>query len=531
MSDRYFIHTPAEPQSQGLTTLLSILEGLMPVKFSVSQEDRLEVAGEILTAHVKGPARRSGIGVSSLRLPKATNASREGELVEIVVRFSDDPGVPFPFRGRSLRTKVAFQPNTLSLGPDERLLATCDAGPVWALSEGEGVKHFRSAFALPALLTDSCLRDVLNGDRFLEILPLLHWLREICGGALVDSPALKACFIFDDPNLHWPRYGFVDYRELAARAERENYHVSFATIPLDSWFTHRETANIFRKNQARLSLLVHGNNHTLKELARAYTQPERIFLLKQAIQRIERLERQSGIPVSRIMVPPHGACSDDMLAELPICGFEAACISHGSLRKHNKSRGWTKNLGFLPFELVRGCPVFPRWGVTGDAKSRILLAAYLNQAIILNGHHQDLKDGPELLDELAQFVNGLGSVEWLNMTDMARSNDQWRTQADLCRHKNLGRKVTWSVTAGGVKLQADTTVRSSEVPQVAGVNGSMFNPSFGEVVALEAATGAALKVASKQSAGIKTHAIPGAPLSFIRRLLTEGRDRLLSTRR
>jgi hypothetical protein len=235
-------------------------------------------------------------------------------------------------------------------------------------------------------------------------------------------------------------------------------------------------------------LLVHGNNNNKKELARSYTEPERIFLLKQAIGRIERLERRSGLAVSRVMVPPHGACTEEMLAELPVCGFEAACISHGSLRAHNKSRAWTKSLGFRPFELIRGCPVLPRWGVSGDLKNTILLAAFLKQAIILRGHHQDLKDGPELLDELARFVNGLGPVAWLNMTDMARANHS----GSPAESRQVAEKV------------GDSTLR----------------PPSGEVGGLETTAGASIKAARMLSASA----------SFIRRLLTEGRDRLLLNR-
>ena len=462
----------------------------MPVKFSFSDQDQPRIAGNILVENAVSTPGRIRASVSSLTVPKGENALQEGELIDFAVRFADETYIPFPFRGRSLQTKVSAQPAILSLSPDERPLATCGLGPVWAVSKGESGKHFRSGFALPVLPAGGSLQDVLSGRRFLEMLPLLHWLRGICTGASSVDPPPRACFIFDDPNLHWPRYGYVDYRQLAAHAEKENYHVAFATIPLDTWFTHRGTADIFRQHRRRLSLLIHGNNHAKRELARLYTEAERIFLLKQAIQRIERLERRSGLAVSRVMVPPHGACSEEMLAALPVSGFEAACISHGSLRAHNEGRSWTKTLGLLPSELIRGCPVLPRWGVTGDLKNTILLAAFLKQAIILRGHHQDLKDGPELLDDLARFINGLGSVAWLNMTDMARSN------------------------------------YPSEARQIVGVNGSILKPSFGEVAGLETVMGSSLEVASKQWAGRKTHALPGASVSFIRRLLTEGRDRL-----
>jgi hypothetical protein len=498
MSDRYSIRAPAELQSQRPTTLLSILEATMPVKFRFSGRDQQGIDGKIVVAPGDDEPLRSETTFSSLSVPRGENASQVSVLIDFAVRFSDDANVPFPFRGRSLRTKLPAEPTILSLSPDEKPLATCERGSVWAFSERNGAKHFRSGFALPPFPVEGSLQDVLNGGRFLEMLPLLQFLREIGTGPSPVCPPLRACFIFDDPNLHWPHYGYADYRQLAVRAEKENYHVAFATIPLDTWFTHNGTAGIFREHRHRLSLLIHGNNHAKQELARPYTDAERLFLLKQAIRRIERLERRSGLAVSRVMVPPHGACSEEMLAALPICGFEAACISHGSLRAHNKTKLWTKTLGYLPSELVRGCPVLPRWGVSGDLRNTILLAAYLNQAIILRGHHQDLKHGPALLDDLARFVNGLGSVEWLNMTDMVRFN---------C---------------------SDLSAKAR--PMAGVVNGSTSKPPLVEVAGAKPGTGASLEVSSKQPDGVKKYANPRSSVWFIRRLLTEGRDRLLANR-
>ena len=220
----------------------------------------------------------------------------------------------------------------------------------------QSVKHFRSAFPLPVVPATGCLQDVLNGQCFLGMLPLFHWLREVCKNDKYEGPALRACFIIDDPNLHWPRYGFVDYQEIATHAAKENYHVSFATIPLDAWFTHKGTAEAFPGcSSNRLSLGVHGNDHI-----KTGTCPPVLFIrngfhfLPNPSNAIERLEKNTGLQVSRVMVPPHGACSEGMLAEFPGNGFEAACISHGSLRAHNSARAWTKTLGYLPCELILG---------------------------------------------------------------------------------------------------------------------------------------------------------------------------------
>lgn len=429
MPDRYFIQTSETTEREQLSPLLSTLERLLPVNFGFSAPaPEQPVAGvNVLTAKFAGgePQHR-GARLSTLSVARAGDASRPGELIDVSLVFSDDANVAFPFRGRSLRTKVSVRPNALSLRPNERPLAVCEHGPVWAVSEEETAKHFRSGFALPALPADGGLADVLNGGCFLEMVVLLHWLRDIGAGSPPGDSPLRACFIFDDPNLHWPRYGFVDYRHLAAQAEKENYHVSFATIPLDAWFTHDGTAELFRTHRNRLSLLVHGNNHTKWELAQPYSEAERLLLLRQAVRRIERLERQSGVAVARVMVPPHGACSEEMLAALPACGFAAACISHGSLRAHNKAKAWTKALGLRPFERVRGCPVLPRWAISANVKNTILLAAFLGQAIVLRGHHQDLKDGVELLGDAARFINGLGPVVWSDMGNLSRSIVQGR---------------------------------------------------------------------------------------------------------
>ena len=97
----------------------------------------------------------------------------------------------------------------------------------------------------------------------------------VCGSSGWVSPPVRACFLFDDPNLHRPTYGYVRYHDLVEEADRHDYHVSFAMIPLDGWFTHHATARLFRERSDRLSLLELGAAFTdLVATARAgRTQP------------------------------------------------------------------------------------------------------------------------------------------------------------------------------------------------------------------------------------------------------------------
>lgn len=512
--------------------LLPILERLLPVKFSLANRARARGVGEIIPEAVAEAEQGGRIpSVSSLRVPQHESSARDGKLIDIQVRFADDLEVPFPFRGRCLRAKIAVQPRQLSLRNDEKALAVSDGRPVWSSFSRMGVKHFRSAFALPSVPPDSALHDVLNAERFLELLPLLHWVRELCAGTRYEGPPLRACFMFDDPNLHWPSYGHVDFRQIAEHAAKENYHVSFATIPLDGWFVHCESAHIFRSHPRRLSLLIHGNDHARRELARDYSHAERVSLLQQAVRRIERLEAKAGLRVCRVMVPPHGACSDEMLADLPRCGFEAGCISHGSLRAHNKTKSWTRELGYSASELIQGCPVLPRWGLSGNTSNTILLAAFLEQPIVLRGHQEDLRDGVDLLDQLARFVNSLGSVCWSNLTGLSRMNYLWRMDGSTLRLRPLGRKLTVHLPGG-----AETLVMQNPSHfdfgswQIFREGGAPVEVRPSEIMSLGGMTNGAISVEPLTplavSAGNPSKLPPVTAL--FRRLITEGRDRFLS---
>jgi len=129
------------------------------------------------------------------------------------------------------------------------------------------------------------------------------------------------------------------------------------------------------------------NNHINCELGRNYTAPAEL-LVEAGGNRIERFERRTGLPVSRIMVAPGGSVGKPCS---PICrgrGLEAPVFPTESLRAIIRIKAWTTKLGFLPSEAIRGCPVLPRWALSSDMTNTILLAAYLKQAVILRGHHQ-----------------------------------------------------------------------------------------------------------------------------------------------
>jgi hypothetical protein len=505
-------------------SLASILETIFPVKFESSPFENEGGVGVLLDNLEE--SGKSVTGLPTLRVPGAVTVS-EG-LRPIEVTFADQPEVPFPFRGRSLRIRAPLGENVLTLRSGEKCLAAYPGGPVWTVSLVGGIKHFRSALPLPSIPAHGALTDVLNGERFLEMLPLLDWLRQVCAEALFQSPPLRACLMFDDPNLHWPTYGFVNFREIATRAARNNYHVSFATIPLDTWFTHQGAAECFRESPEQLSLCVHGNDHTKLELALPYEVAEKKRLLRQALVRVQKLEQKTGLRVSRVMVPPYGAVSEDILAFLPECGFNAACVSHGSLQDFNRRREWTRKLGYLPAELVQGCLVLPRWALAGNAANTALLAAYLGQAIILRGHHQDLRDGVEMLDGIARTINSLGEVRWASIAELSRLSCRWRMEGNRCRIEPLAREVYFQPPAPATEVVLENSRDEGGSWYVSFGAGARLEVKTGEVVPLSGDFRSTLTLQAKNNSAVGTIGTRNkvAPTAYFRRILTECRDRL-----
>lgn len=358
------------------------------------------------------------------------------------IEFSRHPSLSPVLRGRQIRANEAVKLKALPKWlPNVTVLATKEGAPIWAIQEVSGYCHHYVSWPVPQLNNGESPSQYFQRGQFIRLVPLLHFLRSLTEEQRWEPPTLQACFMFDDPNLHWPSYGFIDFSEMLHHAQKHQYHVSFATIPLDAWFVHRRTASLFKQNRNHLSLLIHGNNHTAQELARSCSDEERNQVLRQVLDRIEELEHRSGVEVSRVMAPPHGAYSEDFLGTSANLGFEAACVSGGSLRRHNSQAKWLHTLGIRPADIIAGLPVFPRFRLSRNCHNNILAAALLNQPIIPVGHHHETANGLWLLAEMSRFINSLEPVQWANMKQISRSRFARIIDGKILRVKMFTKRI------------------------------------------------------------------------------------------
>ncbi len=447
-------------------------------------------------------------------------------------------------RIRSIRlcdASVSAAP-ALDVQPGDLPLASRGNDPVWlSRSARWGVRDVVAVAPLE-LDTGEALRDRLRNGRFLSLVALIHFLRKISGELAWSPPAVSACFLFDDPNLHWPSYGFVRYRDLLKQADAHGYHVAFATIPLDAWFFHAATARMFRERADRFSLVIHGNNHVHRELAQPLSAAAAQALARQALSRMATFERRSSIPVGRIMVPPHGVCSREMARALASAGFSALCVSrpypwlarppHPWLRRPEHSSPVT---GWQPASVVEnGLPVLLRRSI-GDPPEDLALRAFLDQPLIVQAHHDDVRDGLDRLGQLADSIGGLGPVQWRSLASINAANFATRVRDATLHVRLFTREADVSIPEGVERVEVDLqglqpgddpgavtwAATSARAEQLGAA------PMGSAVIPVQGAGTIKVRVLSEQRGQATRVAVSRLPLRPVaRRFATESRDRL-----
>jgi len=390
------------------------------------------------------------------------------------VRFTSHELLERPLRGRGLLEDRAPGRSALPIASGDSVLATVAGRPVWW--GNENTDRYVSVFPTEELQEGETLREHLRAGRFMGLVPLLHFLRVLCPELNRSEEPLLASFVIDDPNLHWPSYGFIKYADLIRHASTHRYHVGLAMVPLDGWLVNRRAASLVRANSAFLSLLVHGNDHIARELGRLSTDRNAEPAVGQALRRVAGFERRSGVVVRRVMVPPHGACSEAALRAMFKLGFEAACMSN-PYPWRDRLPAPSPLVGWRPVEMVAGgFPVLPRYHIDRP-REELVFRALLRQPLILYGHHWDLAQGLEVLEQAAEDVNRLGDVRWGPLDWIAGRTRPIHAQAEL----------------------PDRSLESDGLPGLA---------------------------AKRWPIPARQWPIPAKPWPIARRLLVEGRDRL-----
>ncbi len=531
-------------QRPAVQRLTALLEHVYPVSFA--QGDRPDAV------IVLDPERLPEVPTGVPRLVLAAPAQSEGRATRgesraRVVALADDSQLARPLRGRAIADSASDGELPPPRPGVDRVLASVEERPVWwqAVGGSSGgaepgwspVGLWFSVYPLAEPGEGETLREHLKAGRFMGLLPLVHFLGRVAGAEGWTLPAPRASFVVDDPNLHWPSYGYLKYGELIAHARRHGYHMGLATVPLDRWRVDRRAAALVRDNGAELSLLMHGNDHVAQELGRLRSDREAESAIAQALRRTAALERRSGVGIDRVMVPPHSACSEEALRAAFALGIEAACL--------NQSYPWREGLPaptplgeWHPAELVAGgLPMLLRSPLV-DPREDLAFRALLGQPLILYGHHWDFADGLDILAQAARDINALGEVRWGPLGSVARSGYATRRVGETLFVRLHARRIAIEVPAGVRELR----VFAHEPLGGAGWQRLAHGGSVASM-AFEDGLGASEPLPVEAPGRIELTLIADRPLNpaevparaprpwpLIRRVMVEGRDRVQGLR-
>lgn len=449
------------------------------------------------------------------------------------VKLARLPGSKLHFEAFELRQDRLLEHQGLESRDGFEVAARSPQGIVWDWSRVNRPRHYRVAIAPEELAEGQFLRDHLAPGRNLRLLPLIHFLRALTDPEEFEFPQVLACMALDDPNLHWPSYGFVNFQKMAVHAREHGYHVAVATVPLDAWWTHKAAVQIFKEHPGQLSLMMHGNDHTYMELGREQSQTARLARMAQALRRVARFEERTGLQVARVMEPPHGVCNHGYATALADLGFSAGLLTHDRVLECGLRAEWPADFGLRELDRVDPyCPMIARCRWSQDWTQTIPLCAALGQPITIATHHEDAAGDFENFATIAQRINSLGPIHWCGFSEFTQSLYKARIRGETLVVHPYTRIVRVQRPPGVRTLSIQTSARggdwiaeprprdphdpntSSNLPR-----GNSQAP-FGEARELWVQTLTAPRVDHQ------THPVPTTgPWPVLRRFLSTSRDR------
>jgi hypothetical protein len=265
-------------------------------------------------------------------------------------------------------------------------------------------------------------------------------------------------------------------------------------------------------------------------LGREHSPDEALRVLAQALKRVHRFERRTGLRIGTVIAPPHGRCSESMLAQMLRLPFEGVCTSVGALL-HSYQGDLPLHFGLSPVSLLAGgFPMLRRWDLHyGLAPLR--LAAFLGQPIISYGHHQDCADGLGHLAEIAETVNSWGCTTWTDPESILRGHYRTKRDGELLHVQMWSRRVHVRVPEDVSSVMVHVPLRD-DACQVREVTGgwSVVDPeacAAGVPIRVAPSTVLDLNISSRCSVDPASVGRPRYRVwPVMRRTLAIGRDRL-----
>jgi hypothetical protein len=265
-------------------------------------------------------------------------------------------------------------------------------------------------------------------DHLFSALPIVLYIRWAFRESAWRAPERGACLIIDDPLLT-PRYGFVRYTQLLALMREHNFSTSIAFIPWNWRRSDPDVAQLFTEHADRLSLCVHGCDHTAAEFGSGDARRQR-WLAKEALARMARHATHTGVAHDAVMVFPQGVFSAQASPALKAAGFTAVVNTEVHAvppGKESVTIGDVWNVAVMHYgDFPLYTRRYPRQGVDNQAFDLLL-----GKPCFIVIHHDFCSDGCARLVEFVDQLNALpGGLSWRSPAEVVKRSYRMREAVD-----------------------------------------------------------------------------------------------------
>jgi hypothetical protein len=354
----------------------------------------------------------------------------EGERIQVKVSNSW-PDLTGPMHGIAALATARPSDYCLQLEDSSRLHRIIDVenGTVFFEIQRNDVQLFVSCSCeLPDLAKAVKAQWYDVKDDFLSAVPALLYLKWAFRGQGWQASESGACLIIDDPILRM-QYGFCNFPELDKQMQKHAFTTNIAVIPWNWRRTSADMAALVRKSKGRLSISVHGCDHTGAEFG-SISLPVLNSKAAVAKQRMAHHQARTGVPHDLIMIFPQGVFSRESLEVLHQHGYLAAVNTEISPVNVDQEPLTIKDLWSVAVTRYGGLPFFvrryPAHGLENFAFDNLL-----GKPCLIVEHHNFFKGNGEKVVDFVGNLNSLNlSLKWRGLGDVLRRSYQQRAADD-----------------------------------------------------------------------------------------------------
>jgi hypothetical protein len=444
--------------------------------------------------------------------------------------------VTFELSGISIDNITAYNGVTFSVREsDPCSLISIDSQPFFLQANVADCTIFLSGCSELTDIDQIVSREIRLKDYFPALIPPIMFLKIVFGYKCWQNNRHQGCVIIDDPLLK-NRYGFVNFKDLLKLMDTHNFCVSVGFIPWNYRRNNAEIVNLFHERSDRLSICIHGNDHTKGEFG-ATESSIMNAIVRTADERMEKFKTKTGLTFDKVMVFPQGIFSMISVAILKARNYLGAV--NFEMIPDDLPANWLTLRDVLSPVVTKfyGFPLFLRrhpWEI-----DELAIDLFLGRPALIMTHHDSFGEGQAaLISNIDRLNNVSNKLKWNCLSEIIKTTYLWKCGDDDSLYIRLFAPETTIHNATNHTKTCMVTKQEPNIKDIETVflNGQkahfdFFDGAVSLCFQLKPESSASLKFIYRTSSeiNIQTQSILHQLIIAGRRFLSEVRDNYIMT--